>query len=247
MLRVLPVLDLLSGVVVRGVAGRRDEYRPVESGLASSVDALDVACAFREQLGLDEHYVADLDAILAGRPNVELYRRLAREGFRVIVDAGLRDAASGPAVFETGVDAVVAGLETIAGPGELEKLCRWFDSGRVIFSLDMQDGKPLGDAALWSTAEPKKIAAAAVECGIERIIVLDLSRVGVSQGVGTLELCGWIHSAFPHVEIITGGGIRSLEDLVLLKDAGIDGALVASALHNGTIGRDVLEQLAATA
>ena len=32
---VIPVIDLKDGVVVRGVAGRRDEYRPIESRFAS--------------------------------------------------------------------------------------------------------------------------------------------------------------------------------------------------------------------
>jgi phosphoribosylformimino-5-aminoimidazole carboxamide ribotide isomerase len=238
-MHVLPVLDLLNGVVVRGVAGRRDEYRPVESVLASSADAIAVARAFRERLGLGELYLADLDAILSGRPNLDLYGQLAREGFRLIIDAGLRDAAMAAGVFDAGGETVVAGLETLAGPHELERLCNRFGADRVIFSLDMQDGTPLGDPVAWGS-EPAAVATAAAACGVARMIVLDLGRVGVSRGVSTLELCGWIRARFPGIGIITGGGVRGAEDLVVLKDAGIDGVLVASALHNGAIGRDDL-------
>jgi hypothetical protein len=44
-MRILPVLDLMNGVVVRGVGGRRSEYRPVASRLAVSADPADVAAA----------------------------------------------------------------------------------------------------------------------------------------------------------------------------------------------------------
>ena len=45
---VLPVLDVLEGVVVRGVAGQRAEYRPLRSRLVESAVPLDVARALRE-------------------------------------------------------------------------------------------------------------------------------------------------------------------------------------------------------
>ena len=35
-MQVLPVIDLLQGVVVRGVAGRRETYRPIESQICAS-------------------------------------------------------------------------------------------------------------------------------------------------------------------------------------------------------------------
>src|SRR5216684_7133564 len=93
-MHVLPVLDLLEGVVVRGVGGRRDEYRPVVSRLVDRPDPFSVARAFRDQLGLTRLYVADLDAILHQRPNREVYRSLADEGLELLVDAGLRDVKS---------------------------------------------------------------------------------------------------------------------------------------------------------
>ena len=68
-MRVLPVLDVLKGHVVRGVAGRRQEYRPIQSRLASSSQPLAIAGGFRRHFGLTEFYLADLDAILGGPPS----------------------------------------------------------------------------------------------------------------------------------------------------------------------------------
>ena len=50
----IPVLDVLNGVIVRGVGGRRNEYRPVESVLTQSARPLDVAQAFRDRLSLTD-------------------------------------------------------------------------------------------------------------------------------------------------------------------------------------------------
>ena len=63
-MRVVPVIDLKDGTAVHAVRGERERYRPVNSTLAGDDgDPLALARAFRSALGLDELYVADLDAI----------------------------------------------------------------------------------------------------------------------------------------------------------------------------------------
>jgi len=47
-----------------------------------------------------------------------------------------------------------------------------------------------------------------------------------------------LRRAHPDMELLAGGGIGSAHDLERLADAGLDGALVATALHDGRIGRD---------
>lgn len=233
-MKILPVIDIKDGIVVRGVAGQRDSYRPVEGRLTAGHQVLDVAEAIRERFGLNEFYVADLDAILSDRPNRELYERLAGRGFRLSVDAGLRDVARAEDVLAAGADAVVAGLETSPGPEHLKELCTVFGPERVIFSLDLQDGRPLCAAPNWA-GDALAMAEVAFRAGVRRMIVLDLSAVGVNAGVATGEVCRRIRERYPQAELLTGGGIRNVEDLRELQRAGIDGALVASALHSGSI------------
>jgi phosphoribosylformimino-5-aminoimidazole carboxamide ribotide isomerase len=241
--RVIPVLDLKGGVVVRGVGGRRDEYRPVVSTLTDSARPLDVARAFRDRLGLSEYYLADLDAIAGGPPALDVYRALAAEGFRLWVDAGLRDAADAAPLGEAAVARVVAGLETLAGPDVLSRTCATMGAARVVFSLDLKGEQPLGDAAAWGNADPYAIAEAALRRGVRHVIVLDLARVGVSGGTGTEALCARIVGAHPGVAVIAGGGVRDAADLLRLRRVGVKGVLVASALHDGRLGRADLEAL----
>lgn len=232
--RILPVIDIKDGIVVRGVAGERGRYRPVESRLADSHAVIDVADALRDHFQLDDLYIADLDAILSDRPHFSLYAELAARGFRLHVDAGLRDVARGQRLIDEGVTAVIAGLETAPGPPFLAELCATVGSGHAIFSLDLQAGKPMTESAMWNE-EPLNIAEQAIAAGVRRMIVLDLAAVGVSGGVSTLDLCGAIRTRRTDIEFITGGGVRNVDDLRTIQRAGVQGVLIASALHNGSI------------
>ena len=234
-MRILPVLDLLGGVVVRGVAGQRDEYRPVESRLVAGAEPLAIANALREAFGFTEFYVADLDAILHDQPALETYRRLVDAGLTLMVDCGLRDGERAELVLEAGARSVIAGLETAPGPDFLSQLVQRFKAERVVFSLDLQKGQPLGDISGWRSGDPAQIAAEAVENGVARMIVLDLAGVGVGQGVPTSSLCQQLRAAYPNLEIITGGGVRTIDDIRDLTNIGLDGVLVASSLHDGHI------------
>src|SRR5437879_1133183 len=102
-MRVVPVLDLMGGIVVRGVGGRRSEYRPIVSRLTTACEPIAVAEAFRDQFELSELYLADLDAIARKPPSLELFRALRVRGFTLWVDAGLRFATESLPLVEAGV------------------------------------------------------------------------------------------------------------------------------------------------
>src|SRR5262249_8714017 len=156
-MRVLPVLDLKGGVVVRGVGGRRHEYRPVVSPLSPSPDPLAVAQAFRARFGLTELYLTDLDALAGAAPALPAYAAPRGRGFRLWVDAGVRRAEDAAPLAAAGVEGIVLGLETLAGPGVLAALCRAHGK-RVVFSLDLKDGRPLGDLSGWDGPEAWSVA-----------------------------------------------------------------------------------------
>lgn len=234
-MRIIPVLDVMAGQVVRGVAGRRSEYRPIVSQLTSSSQPLDVAQAFRTHFGLTELYVADLDAIAGAAPAWPLYAELRAHGFRLWVDAGVRDRERSARLADHGIEGIVVGLETVSGPETLATLCQEFGGDRILFSLDLKGGQPLGAVSAWRASDAWGIAMQAVELGVRRLIVLDLERVGVGSGAGTEELCRRIAESHPHLELVAGGGVRDRHDLERLQQCGVRAVLLASALHDGRI------------
>ncbi len=231
-IRIVPVLDVMGGVVVRGIGGKREAYRPLVSRLCETAEPIAVAEAIRARFGFETAYLADLDAILGGRPAWDLYGRLQARGFRLWVDAGIRTAEDAAKLVQTGVEIVILGSETLAGPGELRRIAEIVSPERLAFSLDLKTGKPLGN---WADSPPE-MAAVAIAAGIRRLIVLDLARVGIGQGVGTESLLADLSRRFPGIELIAGGGIRGKANLDRLQECGAAAALVASALHDGRFG-----------
>jgi phosphoribosylformimino-5-aminoimidazole carboxamide ribotide isomerase len=241
-MRILPVLDLLTGQVVRGVAGRRQEYRPIVSRLTTSCRPLDVARAFREHFGLRELYLADLDAIAGAAPTWPIYTTLRADGFRLWVDTGVRVTARAEELAAAGIEQVVLGLETIAGPTVLAEAVSCLGAERIVFSLDLKGGMPLGNLSAWARPDVESIAAQVVATGVRRLIVLDLAQVGVGSGTGTEDLCSRLVAAYPELEVIAGGGVRNAADLRRLAACGVRAALVASALHDGRLRPEEVER-----
>jgi phosphoribosylformimino-5-aminoimidazole carboxamide ribotide isomerase len=238
-MRTYPVLDLLRGQVVRGIAGRRHAYQPIISTLTPSTDPLAVAEAFRNHFGLTTLYLADLDAIAGSSPSLTTLAALQDRGFALLVDAGLRSAVDAQPLCDMGVTGVVAGLETLAGPEALAQALKIVGPERLILSLDLKDGLPLV-AAPWPVSDAAGLACFAIELGARRLLILDLARVGMSKGTGTEDLCQRIKRAWPEVEVLAGGGVRGREDLERLRNRCVDGVLVASALHDGRLRREDL-------
>jgi phosphoribosylformimino-5-aminoimidazole carboxamide ribotide isomerase len=234
-MRIVPVLDLKDGVVVRGIGGRRQQYQPIKSQLTDSTRPVDVARAFRDQLGLSELYVADLNAISGGPPALAVYADLRNLSCRLWVDAGIREPTMAVPLVTAGVHRVVAGLETVDGPSAIESLCRRWGGNRIVFSLDLKGGVPLGDRATWDRRDASSIASQAIRAGVGGLIVLDLARVGMNEGTGTEDLCRQLALAYPDVEIVAGGGVRDRDDLRRLRTCGVGAVLVASALHDGRL------------
>jgi phosphoribosylformimino-5-aminoimidazole carboxamide ribotide isomerase len=233
-MRILPVLDIKSGQVVRGIAGRREEYRPIVSTLTASSTPIDVARAFRDHFGFKELYLADLDAIAGAPPALPLYGDLGALGFSRWIDAGIRDEQSVRPLVDAGVESIIAGLETVAGRFTLAAILNIVGPERLVFSLDLRNEKPLA-ASSWDRSDARAIASEVIDIGVKRVLVLDLARVGTGGGTGTAQLCRWLVNNYPGVEISAGGGVRDLEDLRLMRNCGVQNVLVASTLHDGRI------------
>jgi len=241
--RIIPVLDVMDGQAVRAVGGRRELYRPLESRLTGSTDPGTVADALLAAAGTNELYVADIDAIRRHRPRLGWLRPLADRGCRVVVDAGLRTATDARLILDAGASGVVAATETLRSVDELRALLAGIGPERVILSLDLRNGRLVGDVAVWGDQDdPAAAVATAVGYGVRRVIVLDLARVGTGIGIGTEVLCGRIRAQFPAVELIAGGGVRTRDDVDRAAKAGADAVLVASGLHDGTLMSDASQK-----
>jgi HisA/HisF family protein len=241
-MRVVPVIDLKDGTAVHAVRGERERYRPVRSVIAGDEgDPLALARAFRSELGLDELYVADLDAISgADADHASVLAALMREA-RVMVDAGVSEPAPARALLDLGAHRVIVGTETLSGSAALDRLLADVH-GAVILSVDLRDGRALSPDPQLAGLPALDALTRLHRSGLREAIVLDLARVGSGAGPD-VALIAEIHATLPDLELLAGGGVRDVEDLRALDAAGAAGALVATALHSGVIGPRELAEL----
>jgi phosphoribosylformimino-5-aminoimidazole carboxamide ribotide isomerase len=195
-----------------------------------------VAEAFRDQLGLIELYIADLNAIQGYSPEThrELIDGLAHSEMRIILDAGVSDVENARAWIDLGIHKVVIAAETLRAPDDLRKIPADLDPDRLIFSLDMRSGSVLSRCPEIASMSAMELMKQLRSSGWQEVILLDLSRVGSKEGTN-FSLASEARASFPGLNLLVGGGIARVEELYELKEMGIAGVLLATALHSGAI------------
>ena len=219
---IVPVLDLKGGVVVRAHLGQRDRYRPIETPLSPTSAPVDVARGLLAVHPFETIYVADLDAI-TGRGDNDAALVQLRAAFPQVtlwVDNGIADVERAAAWLSAGLGHLVIGSETQRGPLLVQHLA---GDARVALSLDFRGEAFQGPATL---LEPSRWP--------QRVIVMTLARVGSDAGPDLARLAG-ISAMADGRSVYAAGGVRDPRDLAVLKQRGIAGALVATALHDGRL------------
>jgi phosphoribosylformimino-5-aminoimidazole carboxamide ribotide isomerase len=234
--RVIGVIDLRAGLAVHARGRERERYEPVRSRLVSPAQAGDAAAlarAYRDRAKVAEIYVADLDAITGAAGEPQDLSSILAAGLPVMVDAGSTTVAAAQRVLDLGATRVIVGLETLGSFRDLGAVIQATGAANVVFSLDLRDGRPLTRAgASFEGDAPLAVAQRATAAGVRSILVLDLGRVGGSNGPD-LPMLQRLHDALPDTELLAGGGVRDAADLTGLSRAGVAGVLAATALHEG--------------
>lgn len=234
--RILGVVDLRAGRAVHARGGVRNRYQPVVTCAEVPIDGdpLALATAYRDVLGVQELYVADIDAISGEDPQDRIVDDLIALGLPLWLDSGVSTWQRAQAAINRGVSRVVVGLETLSSFEALDVICISVGGQRVVFSLDMRNGVPIlapGSGLRATGTTPAALAARAAKSGVGAIIALDLARVGLGGGVD-LNLIRAVKQAAPDTMLLAGGGVRGEEDLPPLSEAGADAILAATMLHS---------------
>ena len=238
-MKIIPVIDVLNGIAVHGIRGERKRYQPLKSLLCKSADPIEIASAF-ESLGFSSLYLADLDAILGKTADFSVYRQIMTEtSLDLMVDAGVADIAKAREVMDTGVSKIVVGSETLRSLGFVSQAVSAFGEDKIVVSIDQKGGKVLSASDSIALMDTVSFAQKLASLGVRQIILLDLDRVGTEHGINRTVLRTLLEQT--RVEVLVGGGIRSLQELEQLRTLEVSGALVATVLHNGKVTVDELK------
>ena len=154
---------------MHAVRGERERYRPLRSEIVAGSDPVRVARAFREALGLEELYVADLDAIAGGHLHRDAIAALAAEA-RVMVDAGATEVAAVRLLLELDAAGVVIGTESLLDEAALQRLRRELPDAPLVLSLDLRSGQVVSrDPELARLGAPETLAHTG--CDVRSLVV----------------------------------------------------------------------------
>ena len=233
-MNVIPVIDILNGVAVHGIRGERKQYQLLKSVICKSADQpLDIASAFKS-LGFSGLYLADLDAILGNSANYNIYGKIvAQTGLDLMVDAGITNITKADEVLAADVPKIVVGSETLTNLDFLGQAIKVFGENKIVVSIDLKLGKVLSASEVIAQMDAVSFAQELGQVGVKQIILLDLDRVGTEHGINFPLLQTLIEKT--GVEVLVGGGIRTLKELEELRELGLSGALIATILHNGKL------------
>ena len=225
-LELLPAVDIADGravQLVQGVAGTGGEFG----------DPLDAALTWQEQ-GAEWLHLVDLDAAFGRGSNRELVDRIVGAlDIKVELSGGIRDAASLAAALATGCRRVNLGTAALEQPEWTAEAIA--DHGdRIAVGLDVRGttlaarGWTRDGGDLWETL------ARLDQEGCARYVVTDVNKDGMLAGPNLAllqQVCQ--RTSRP---VVASGGVSTLEDIEALRglvDAGVEGAIVGSALYRG--------------
>jgi len=227
-MQLIPVIDLLNGTVVHAKKGDRKNYQPIQSLISDSSNPLDVVAALLQYFPFQQLYIADLNAIQKiGNNNSKVITNIARHypALKFWIDAGI-DNTSQLVFWKDCNFNVILGSENFSDLDKFLEIKNHLDSNFTL-SLDFMPDGYSGPAELIENANywPNDV------------ILMSLAQVGSNQGPN-LALLAEFKTHSEKFNLYSAGGVRNIDDLTLLKAAGIQGALIASALHSKQISAD---------
>ena len=134
-----------------------------------------------------------------------------------------------------GIDRVVLGTAAIHNPALVRDLVEIWGE-KIVIALDARDGQVATQG--WTVPSSRTtvdLAAEMAAVGVRRLLCTAITRDGMLEGPDLAGLAAIQQAAGPDVAVIASGGITTLEDLLALRDQGLEGAIIGSALYTGTL------------
>jgi len=177
-------------------------------------------------------HVVDLDRALGTGENRELTRRLLAEvAVRIQVGGSLTTDEGVAELVGWGATRVVIGTAAAVDPVLVARLLARYGAERLAVGIDARDGRVAARGSdLTLALTPLELARRVRSQGARTVIYTDAARDGSLAGP---DVDGAHAIAALGLDVIASGGVASLDDLRRVRAAGLAGAIVGRALHEG--------------
>ena len=225
---VFPAIDLKDAKCVRLYKGDLNE------ATVYNEHPEDQAMLF-ERAGFSCLHIVDLNGAVEGRSvNVDIVRRIVKAtNLHIQLGGGIRDLAAIDRWLSAGVSRVILGTAAVRNPALVKEACRMFPK-RVVVGIDARAGKVAVSG--WTENSDMDVIELVKNfegAGVSAIIHTDIDRDGTGQGIN-IEATRQVSDS-TSIPVIASGGVASLKDLELVRDAHLEGVIVGRALYDGTL------------
>jgi phosphoribosylformimino-5-aminoimidazole carboxamide ribotide isomerase len=224
---VIPAIDILGGRCVRLWQGDFQQSTTYSDDPASlSVDF--------DRAGAQRVHVVDLDAArMSGDNRAVIEALIAKSSLTVQVAGGIRSEEQVAAWLAVGATAVVMGTAAVREP-ELLAECAEKHAGQVMAALDIRNGKPAVSGWMEiETADIDDLIGRWNALPLAGVILTSTERDGTMAGPD-LEVLKRVR-ALSRLPIQYSGGVSSLEDVRLVREADAAGVILGRSLYEGKI------------
>lgn len=243
--KIFPVIDILNSTAVHAIKGERDNYQPLKSPLFNTSEPFDIVRNLKEKFNIKQFYLADLDAIIKQKPNFRILKKILEiENIKIIVDPGIKSINDLKKYLEFKIESIILGLETIQKIKTIKESFKIFNKNKIIISIDMYKERIISKINELKNLTPLTIVRKLEKIGIKTIILLDIFKVGQKIG-GIPPLYLKIKKNF-NGNVLVGGGIKNLNDVLLYYEKGFLGVLIGTAIYDGTINLNKLNMFTKT-
>jgi len=226
---VIPAIDLRGGKCVRLHQGDYARETVFDD------DPLSVLRRF-EAAGATRVNIVDLDGARDGtRTNAGVVADMAAAAtIPLQVSGGIRDARTAAELVEDGVARVVFGTAAVEAPDEVRAAIAELGTERVIVGIDARDGVVATRG--WTASAGIRaldMVRNMTDLGVSRIQYTDINRDATMAHPNFAAAAELLDNTT--CRILIAGGISSIDDLLKLKELGVDGAVLGQAIYTGAV------------
>ena len=225
---IYPAIDLYEGKTVRL---KRGDYSQMT---VYNDDPLSAALSFKNA-GAEALHIVDLEGACTGKPaDSDVIKRIVTEsGMFTQVGGGIRTPETIEMYLNAGVKRIILGTAAVSVPGFLQDAVSRYGEA-VAVSVDIKDGFVAIKG--WTESSDKdaiEFCGTVDELGVKTLICTDISKDGMMSGTN-IELYDTLRSRLS-IGLIASGGVTSLDEVKILFDMGMDGAIIGKALYTGDV------------
>lgn len=224
-----PAVDLRGGKCVQLVGGVPG------SEVVSLDDPLAQAVRWAE-MGSSTLHIIDLDGAIQGvRINGPILEEIVETlDLFIQVGGGIRSKEDAASLLDLDVDRVILGTAALARPEMVTVLAEDFGSERVMIALDVRRGKVTTEG--WQRVLEKgatELALLFQDRGAGSILFTNIDTEGKVQGIDPEPTRRLVEAV--DVPVVAAGGVTTIEDILVLREAGAAGAVVGTAIYTGKL------------